>query len=67
MSAWLETHARKTTPEEAEAFAIDFLNDGDDDDDRARFRDRVAKLPANVRDRVKGWVDLLDVAEGRIA
>jgi hypothetical protein len=67
MSLWLAIHARKTTPEEAEVFATDFLNDGDDDADRARFRDRVAKLPANVRDRVKGWADLLDVAEGRIA
>jgi uncharacterized protein DUF5069 len=67
MSRWLAAHARKTTPQEAEAFAVDFLNDGDDDADRARFRERVAKLPANVRDRVKGWADLLDVAEGRIA
>jgi len=67
VSRWLAIHARKATPEDAEAFATDFLNDGDDDADRARFRDRVAKLPANVRDRVKGWADLLDVAEGRIA
>lgn len=67
MTRWLAVHARKTTPQEADAFAADFLNDGDDDADRARFRERVAKLPANVRDRVKGWVDLLDVAEGRIA
>jgi hypothetical protein len=67
MSRWLATHARKTTPQEAEAFAADFLNDGDDDADRARFRERVAKLPENVRGRVKGWADLLDVAEGRIA
>ena len=67
MAHWLENHARKFTPAEAAAFARDFLNDGDDDADRARFRERVAKLPANVQDRVKGWVDLLDVAEGRIA
>jgi hypothetical protein len=67
MARWLESHARKFTPAEADAFARDFLNDGDDDADRARFRERVAKLPANVQDRVKGWVDLLDVAEGRIA
>jgi hypothetical protein len=64
---WLATHARKFTPTEAEAFAKVFLNDGDDDADRARFRERRAKLPAKVQDRVIGWVDLLDVAEGRIA
>lgn len=67
MTRWLAAHARKFTPAEAEEFARVFLNDGDDDADRARFRERVAKLPANVQDRVKGWVDLLDVAEGRIA
>ena len=67
MARWLATHARSFTPAEAEAFANDFLNDGDDDADRARFQERRAKLPANVQDRVVGWVDLLDVAEGRIA
>ncbi|HEY7981932.1 MAG TPA: DUF5069 domain-containing protein [Candidatus Eremiobacteraceae bacterium] len=67
MSRWLASHARKTTPADAQAFAQDFLNDGDDDADRDRFQERRAKLPANVQDRVKGWVDLLDVAEGRIA
>jgi hypothetical protein len=67
MTRWLATHARKFTPAEAEEFARVFLNDGDDDADRARFRERRAKLPANVQDRVIGWADLLDVAEGRIA
>ena len=67
VTRWLQNHARKFTPSEADEFARDFLNDGDDDADRARFRERVAKLPVNVQDRVKGWVDLLDVAEGRIA
>ncbi len=67
MLRWLAAHARKFTPAEAEEFARVFLNDGDDDADRARFQERRAKLPANVQDRVRGWVDLLDVAEGRIA
>jgi hypothetical protein len=67
MTHWLENHARKFTPAEAEKFSQIFLNDGDDDADRARFRERRAKLPANVQDRVIGWADLLDVAEGRIA
>ena len=67
MTRWLASHGRKITPADAEAFARNFLNDGDDDADRARFQERRAKLPANVQDRVIGWVDLLDVAEGRIA
>jgi hypothetical protein len=67
MTRWLAAHARAFTAAEAEAFARNFLNDGDDDADRARFQERRAKLAANLQDRVKGWVDLLDVAEGRIA
>jgi Domain of unknown function (DUF5069) len=67
LTHWLEAHARKFTLAEAEKFSQIFLNDGDDDADRARFRERRAKLPANVQDRVIGWADLLDVAEGRIA
>src|ERR1700686_2430466 len=59
MTHWLDAHARKFTPAEADGFARVFLNDGDDDADRARFQERRAKLPANVQDRVKGWVDLL--------
>ena len=66
MVRWLEAHARKATPAETAEFATVFLNDGDDDADRARFRERRAQLPANVQDRVTGWVDLLDVAEGRL-
>ena len=66
MTRWLEGNARRFTPAEAEAFAIVFLNDGDDDADRARFAERRAKLPEPVRPRVTGWVDLLDVEEGRI-
>lgn len=67
MSRWLDGHARKTTPAQAKEFSEIFLNDGDDDADRARFRERRAKLPDRVQSRVKGWADLLDVAEGRIA
>jgi hypothetical protein len=67
MAAWLRTHARKVTPSEIEAFAASFLNDGDDDEDRARFEARRAKLPEHVRPKVKGWADLLDAAEGRIS
>lgn len=66
MASWLESHAPKT-PAEVKQFATIFLNDGDDDADRARFQERRASLPANVQGRVTGWVDLLDVAEGRIA
>ncbi len=64
---WLKSNARAFTPQEAEAFARVFLNDGDDDADRARFQERRSRLAAHVQPRVKGWVDLLDVAEGRIA
>ena len=67
MTAWLRANARQATPTEVEAFARVFLNDGDDDADRARFAERRASLPAHVQPRVKGWADLLDVAEGRIA
>ena len=67
MAAWLREHARPATPQETEAFVTTFLNDGDDDADRARFAERRAKLPPDVQPRVTGWVDLLDVAEGRIA
>jgi hypothetical protein len=67
MVRWLEANARKTTPAEAAQFTQVFLNDGDDDEDRARFQTRLAKLPAQVQGRVKGWADLLDVAEGRMA
>jgi hypothetical protein len=67
MTRWLSAHAHTFTADEAKKFAQVFLNDGDDDADRARFRERRAKLPANVQDRVIGWADLLDVAEGRIA
>ena len=66
VTAWLRAHARRAMPAEVEAFAREFLNDGDDDADRARFAERRASLPAHVQPRVKGWVDLLDVAEGRI-
>jgi hypothetical protein len=67
MAKWLKTRARAFTAAEAEEFATVFLNDGDDDADRARFAERRAKLPEHVQSRVLGWADLLDVAEGRIA
>jgi len=67
MAKWLKTRARAFTAAQAEEFATIFLNDGDDDADRARFAERRAKLPEQVQSRVIGWVDLLDVAEGRIA
>jgi uncharacterized protein DUF5069 len=66
MVAWLKANARAATPQEVDQFATIFLNDGDDDADRARFAERRAKLPAGVQPKVKGWADLLDVAEGRI-
>ena len=67
MEAWIRANARKFTPAEAAEFARVFTNDGDDNDDRARFRERREKLAAHVQPKVTGWVDLLDVAEGRIA
>lgn len=67
MENWIRANARKFTADEAAVFARVFTNDGDDDADRARFQERRAKLPAHVQPRVTGWVDLLDVAEGRIA
>jgi hypothetical protein len=66
MLSWLRSHARSLTPREVDDFAVTFLNDGDDDADRARFAERRAKLPIGIQPRVKGWADLLDVAEGRI-
>lgn len=64
---WIRANARPFTSAQAEEFARVFTNDGDDDADRARFRERRQKLPAHVQSKVSGWVDLLDVAEGRIA
>jgi len=66
MARWLQAHARTLAPADVASFAEAFLNDGDDDADRARFAERVAKLPENVRPKMKGWADLLDVGEGRI-
>ncbi|HEY7993462.1 MAG TPA: DUF5069 domain-containing protein [Candidatus Eremiobacteraceae bacterium] len=67
VESWVKANARTFTPDEAAVFARVFTNDGDDDADRARFQERRAKLPAHVQPRVTGWVDLLDVAEDRIA
>ena len=67
MERWLRANARQFTTREAELWALDFTNDGDDQADRARFQVRRSRLAAHVQPRVKGWVDLLDVAEGRIA
>jgi len=67
MESWLRANAKPFTAADAERFAREFLNDGDDDADRARFAERRSRLPAHVQPRVTGWVDLLDVAEGRIA
>ena len=67
VARWLVANARKRSAEEDENFARIFLNDGDDDADRARFAERRAKLPERVQPKVTGWVDLLDVAEGRIS
>jgi len=66
MAAWLKSNARPLSAAQIDAFAAEFLNDGDDDEDRARFRTRVAELPEAVRHKVKGWADLLDAGEGRI-
>ena len=67
MMEWLRANARALRPEDVDAFAHVFLNDGDDDADRERFAQRRAQLPIAVRARVNSWADLLDVAEGRIA
>ena len=67
MEAWLRENARPFSAAEAEAFAREFLNDGDDDEDRARFAIRRSRLAAHIQPKVKGWADLLDAAEGRIA
>jgi Domain of unknown function (DUF5069) len=66
MGRWVQAHARDVTAPAVNGFASDFLNDGDNDEDRARFAERRAKLPESVRPKVKRWTDLLDVAEGRI-
>lgn len=67
VEAWIRANARPIAPAEAEAFDRVFTNDGDDDEDRARFQVRRQRLAAHVQPKVTGWVDLLDVAEGRIA
>lgn len=67
MSRWVQAHARDLTPSAVDGFADNFLNDGDNDEERARFAERRAKLPESVRPKVKRWTDLLDVAEGRIS
>ena len=67
MERWVKANARAFTAKEAEVFARDFTNDGDDEADRARFQERRSRLAAYIQPQVKGWVDLLDVAEGRIA
>ena len=66
MIRWLQNRVPDLTPERIDAFARAFTNDGDDDADRARFAERRAKLPPAIQPKVKGWVDLLDVQEGRI-
>ena len=66
MARWLKEHVRTPSPTEIDEFARTFANDGDDDADRARFAERRAKLPAAIQPRVKGWIDLLDIDEGRI-
>ena len=66
MVTWLRSHARTLDPAAIDAFAVEFLNDGDDDADRARFRERVRELPESVQPKVRGWADLLDAREGRI-
>ncbi len=63
---WLQSHARDLTPSAVDEFANNFLNDGDNDEERARFAERRAKLPESLRPKVTRWADLLDVAEGRI-
>jgi hypothetical protein len=66
MVGWIRSRVPDLTPARIDKFARDFTNDGDDDADRARFAERRAKLPPQVQSKVKGWVDLLDVSEGRI-
>ncbi|MBC5805018.1 MAG: DUF5069 domain-containing protein [Candidatus Eremiobacter antarcticus] len=66
MSRWVQAHARDVTPSAVDEFVNNFLNDGDNDEERARFAERRAKLPESVRPKVTRWTDLLDVAEGRI-
>jgi hypothetical protein len=66
MERWVRGHARDLSPRAVESFASAFLNDGDDDADRERFRERRAKLPAHQQPKVRGWADLLDAAEGRL-
>lgn len=66
MERWVRGHARDLSPSAVESFASTFLNDGDDEADRARFRERRAKLPEHQQPHVKGWADLLDAQEGRL-
>ncbi len=66
MERWIKAHARDLTPPAVDGFATQFLNDGDNDEERAHFAERRAKLPETVRPKVTRWTDLLDVAEGRI-
>ncbi len=66
MVRWIQSHVPDLTPARIDEFARNFINDGDDDADRARFAERRAKLPPQVQSKVKGWADLLDVSEGRI-
>jgi hypothetical protein len=65
--AWIRKNGRKHSPAEIADFTAGFLNDGDDDEDRARFAVRRAELPAHIQPKVKGWADLLDAREGRIS
>src|SRR5271166_3812657 len=66
MLRWLQSRVPDLTPARIDTFAKVFTNDGDDDAERARFAERRAKLLPQVQAKVKGWVDLLDVSEGRI-
>jgi hypothetical protein len=63
---WVQAHGRKHSSAEIADFTAMFLNDGDDDADRARFAERKAKLAPEIRAKVRGWADLLDAAEGRL-
>jgi hypothetical protein len=65
--AWVRTHGHKHSPAQVADFTASFLNDGDDDEDRARFAMRKAELPPHIQPKVKGWADLLDAREGRIS
>ena len=67
MIAWLRSHARTLSAADIDAFAVNFLSDGDDHADRARFQERIKEFPESVRPKIKGWADLLDAREGRIS